>query len=388
MKALQNRIRVSSATPDRIRQILLGCVQRSKLLLHGQMATETASVFQGGADKLEENRKAFADLVARARSGDRAAQAEAQQIQIYAVENFLRVQALWASFFDQGTLGPTDIPFFENTLHNQVSIIDAAQDNPGPRWQNMQAKSKYMVQLYGLSSNEFEYYLMDWYSGQVADRAKANIDISFDLAMQLDARLQNVVKACCASFTLTGDKWNRVYLPHTRIVSSNLPTTNVLTTTGNSGSSVFRIACLDDIITYCRSWGEQTFSDGPLVPVAVFIPSSHCTSFLKQVEVDDPENAVNRQVFDLGVVQHYGGYNWTFIADPTLDPAAGAAYVKFNKSIGMHWSKPSVDNMIIDDSPDLRKNNLESATMTKVFATVAPAQRRMNVAKVVYRTPA
>jgi len=118
--------------------------------------------------------------------------------------------------------------------------------------------------------------------------------------------------------------------------------------------------------------------------VSVFVPSRDITGFLKEVEVSNPMNDYNTQVFEFGVIMNYAGQRWAFIADPTLDPNAGIAYVKFNKPVGKLWTKTALDQLIVDDSPAKKKQNLESQVSRKVFFAGIPAARRINIAAVQY----
>lgn len=370
------------------KQLLMAASNRATLFLHGQTATELAAAFKEASENYDANAKEFNALCLKAQKGDADAAQELAAMQVWSIDNFIKVNAIWGAFFEQGTLAEGDNAWIQTSDHHELHIITGAQDGGRPRWQRERNRTKTLVPYYSLASEVLEYTLRDWYEGNIADRAKAGLDVAYDLGMQLDGKFQTIVAAGIGDFTLTGDKWTRVYVPHSRINTANLPTSNLLTPSGNGASTLFRKACFDVIINYCRSWGENTFGDGPLVPTAIYIPSSHYSGFLDQVSITDPDNEMNRQVFEFGVVMSYGGYQWTLIADPTLDPAAGRAYVRFNKPFGKHWSKPSEDVLIIDDSAVLRRENRETMEEQKVFATVAPAQRRVNIAAVQYRTAA
>jgi hypothetical protein len=330
------------------------------------------------------------EILERLLSEDKAvrgeAQAEWQEMVIFTVENFLYPSSNYVRFFETAVLGEADQPWFENVEHFEVDINVVGQDGGAPRWQAQTAHSKFMIPPYRLSSDELEYPLFDDLTGKIADRSKMNIDIAGDLGWKLDARLFGNLQDLIGPFTLTGDKLSRVYLPHSRINTANLPTTNLLVPADNTPTSIFRKSCLDAIIAYCRAWGDNLFGDGPLIPVSVSVPSAHITGFLADCLIHDPDNQLNRQVFDFGVIMQYGGYKWMFIADNTLSPTDGLAYVQFNKPVGKHWSKPAGDRLIIDDSKALQKENRESMLMNKLFFTAIPSNRRMNIAAVHYRS--
>jgi hypothetical protein len=359
------------------------------MLNNGQ---ELASLFGEAAkpENYDAAQAAHREILERLLSDDRAvrseAQAEYQEMVIFTVENFLYPSSNWVRFFETGVLGENDQPWFENVEHFEVDINVVGQDGGAPRWQAQNAHSKQMIPPYRLSSDELEYPIFDDLTGKIADRSKMNIDIAGDMGWKLDTQLFGNLQDLIGPFTLTGDKLSRVYVPHSRIIAANLPTTNLLVPAGNTSTTLFDKRCLDAIIAYCRAWGDNLFGDGPLIPVSVSVPSAHITGFLSDVLITDPDNVMNRQVFDFGIIMQYGGYKWMFIADNTLDPAEGLAYVQFNKPVGKHWTKPAGDRLIIDDSKAMQKENRESMLMNKLFFTAIPSNRRMNIAAVQYRT--
>lgn len=387
MKTLTRETRPITPMTDEAKvRLLKGYAARAQHLLIGS-AQETASLFEEAAKKenFEKSKSEMADLMQRMVDGDEEAQAEYQEMVIYSVDNYLFAQSNYVSFFETGTLAEGDQAWYENVEHFEVFINFVGQDGGEPRWQAAMGHSKTMVPFYYLTTGEMEYPIFDIYSGKIADRSKLGYDLAGDLNNKLDVRLFGNIQDLIGPFTLTGDKLNRVYVPHSRIKTANLPTTNLLVPADNTATSLFRKSCLDVIVAYCRSWGDNLFGDGPLIPTAVFVPSSHITGFLDDCAINDPDNVMNRQVFDFGIVMNYAGYKWMFVADPTLDPAEGLAYVKFNKPVGMHWTKPAGDKTIIDDSKALQKENRETMLMRKLFATAIPANRRMNIAAVQYR---
>lgn len=356
-------------------------------------AREVASRFDEAVkpENFQASKDAFAEVVRRIVEGDESERAEAQQelqgIVIWSVENYLFAASNYVSFFETGTLGETDTAFIELTDNHYfeayVSLI--GQDGGAPRWQRIRTRDKQIIPFYQLTTDELEYPIMDLYQGKIADRSKIGLDLAADIGWKLDARLFDSIADLIGPFTLSGNKLNRVYVAHSRIKTANLPTTNLLVAAGNTGTSLFRKACLDSIIAYAKAWGDQSFADGPLNPQAVFVPSAHITGFLQDCLIADPDNKINAQVFEFGIIMSYGGFKWMFIADPTLDPADGLAFVKFNKPVGKHWTKPSMDKNLVDDSIALQKENRETQLLIKTFATALPAYRRMNVAAVKYR---
>ena len=52
--------------------------------------------------------------------------------------------------------------------------------------------------------------------------------------------------------------------------------------------------------------------------------------------------------------------------------AKGTMYVSTNKPAGFFWTKPGMDNYILDDSPAMQKKNKESLTISKVIQMAIP----------------
>ena len=188
------------------------------------------------------------------------------------------------------------------------------------------------------------------------------------------------------AFTLTGARANRVYVPHSYVNVKNLPITNLLVPAGNTTTSLFRKECLDAILDYCAAWGNNAFRDGQLKPVAVYIPSSEAMGWTKQITLTSQPNTKVEEIFQYGFILTYGGVTWQFIADATLDPDAGRAYVKFNKPIGTYFTKPGMDKTFTDESIEMQKQNKGSVSMQKVVGWGLPVTGRVAVAAVQYHT--
>jgi hypothetical protein len=106
--------------------------------------------------------------------------------------------------------------------------------------------------------------------------------------------------------------------------------------------------------------------------------------FLDEVTFTTPTNSKVEEIFENGFILSYGGVNWTFIGDATLDPEEGLAYVKFSKPIGMYFTKPGLDQTFEDESIQMQKQNKGSVSMNKVVGWGLPINWFVNVAAVQY----
>lgn len=331
----------------------------------------------------ETNRAAYLKLIEQARGKDVAATAELAALRIIRVDNFMRAKSNVMQFFDTVVLAPNETPYIENTSKNQITVSYVGQDGRARRTQGIKYQEQAQVQLYLISSEEFEYTLKDLYKGSIADECKATVDVAWDLDRQVETLTWPYLQQQIGAFTLTGSKASRTYVPHSSVNVNNLPTTNLLVVPGNTTSTLWRKECFDVLLKYARAWGDA-WPDGGLSPVAVYVPSSEVMGFLDQITLTSFSNPLTEQIIDTGFVYDYGGVKWTIIPDVTLDPKAGIAYCRFNKSVGTFFTKPFMDDVIIDQSTALRKQNKESMAIVKAVGWGLPSTSKVYVAAVKY----
>ena len=145
---------------------------------------------------------------------------------------------------------------------------------------------------------------------------------------------------------------------------------------------------MDAVIGYITSWGTDAFTDGEFSKeIKVVMPSSQMTGFLQELQFTSFPNSKVEQVFEnAGLQMSYGGYNWTLMGDNTLDPSLRTAFVNLGKPLGYFFTKTSQDEVFVDDSVLLRKNNKESISQNKVLGFGLPINWSVNVIGVVYQT--
>lgn len=361
---------------------------RSRIL---QPATATRVL--GILDKFEEglkpeNAKATAEklreLTEKARKGDVEAKAAIAQMRIVTVDNFLTAATNPIAFFETVVLANDEIPFIENITGQEITVSYLGQDGRARKTQPVPTQENAQVDLHVLSTPEFEYVLRDIYSGSVKDSQLASVDMARDLNYQVSKKMWPFIKSAIGNFVTTGPIAKRTYLPHSIINVNNLPTTNLLTpSTALTNTSKFNKECLDAILIYAGSWGD-TLGGGAMKPAAVILPSSEMFGFLSAVNFTTPTNSKVEEIFENGFILSYGGVNWTFIGDATLNPKDGLAYVKFDKPIGIYFTKPGMDQTFEDESIEMQKQNRGSVSMNKVVGWGLPINWFVNVAAVQY----
>ena len=333
---------------------------------------------EGGED---ERTREYAALLAGARAGDRAMSAEVATIRSTRVDNFLRAKNNALAFLELQVLGPADVPYITNTSQMEIDVFYSGQDGRPAKQQGVKYQQDAQCQLFLISSAEFEYPLRDMLRGNVADETKTLVDIAYDLDRKIDGKLWPLITGRAAPFTLTGSRAARTYVPHSAINASNLPTTNVLIGPNKGANTYFDKGCLDVIADYVSAFAD-TFPDGALAPIAVYTPSKDSQGWLRSITMTSQPNSLVEQVIQTGVPLHYAGRNWLFIADATLDPSAGLAYVQMNKPVGTLFSKPFMDVVAAKEDVIANKGSMQ---MAKAIGYGFPSTQAVNIASVAYK---
>ena len=368
-------------------------LQRSKLLQGATCERVSKALTAMKTGLSPETDKKVLDLIraAQAQGKGSAPALQLATMRVETVDNFIYGSSNALTFFDSVDLALTDEPFIENTSKTEIRVDYIGQDGRPKKTSAVRHQEQARVDLHTLSTEEFEYFVMDMYKGDVRTPQLASVDMGYELMMQVDGLLwpyiQGRVSATPFNFT-TGTRSSRVFVPHSRIDTANLPTINLLTPSGNSATTQWRKACMDLVLRYVSAWGSNAFRDGPLVPVTVFIPSKHVMGLLDEITVlaDSMPNSKVEEILETGFILQYGGVRWSFVGDSTLSPVKGRAYVKMNKGIGTFFTKKALDKVLVDNSIELLKQNKESVSMTKVIGVALPSQKIVNIVAVQYKT--
>lgn len=331
-----------------------------------------------------------------------AARGDAEAIQLHAAavvittNNFVAANSSWEPFFESRTLQPDEYPAILPERKGQGITIEVIGQDGGNimRQAATTDPTPVFLPLITRATPWIEYPLQDLYTGSVKEAALAQFDIARDKAIRRDQLLGSylVVNGAntrlVSAFTTSGDVLKRDYWAEPNANVANFPAGNLITLTGNSTSSLFRKEAFDAILKYCGQWGDGVLEGGAsLVPVEIQIASSHMTDFLAQVSLSSVSNKLNDQIFDGGIVMNYGGRNWVIVGNNTLDPNQGMAYVRTNLPIGIDHSKPNFENVLVDESPELTRQNKGRTCETWVECFAMPLHWRKRTVGIRYRTP-
>lgn len=296
-----------------------------------------------------------------------------------------------ARYYEVVNLAADERPVIQEVLpRNEVAFGYVGQDGNARRMKVMPDSAETLLPMKFLNSEVLRYRLVDIYNGNAAAAAVATVDLASDSANKIDALAYTLLTASLSdggvfgNFTVTGNKVNRVYLANSRVQTGNLPTSNDLSCSNNSGSTKFRLEAFKKAMNYCDRWAG-CFSDGDLRPTGfVLLPSGDATDLADEITPTTTSIAastVQENLLHNYTRVNYLGVNWTLIPDNTLSD--GKAYFILNKPVGFIYRKPSLDMEVTETN---RHQNWEERFMKTAIGLFIPTQRRMNALRVTYRT--
>ena len=329
---------------------------------------------------------------------------------VEAVGNFIAAESTFRSaFYNIITLQPDEEPWYINETGTEVRVGSMGEDGSPEQVRVVKPEAKTAIGLYAIASDWVKYKTMDILRGDVSQSALRTLDIARDLAFKLDRIHYNLLVAatssggCFGVFSYENARTNtatRVYLPHSGIVTSHLPTTNDVvngTTAGPTGTRWtvryydaasttlvdFRPAVLRAAIDYASSWGNALPGGGSLMPTGdIIVPSSDIINIGLGLlpDNDDTANSLQQQVQDSGYFSlRLWNKNWRFIPDLTI--ASGTCFPVFNLKPGLAYEKPSWDREFVERN-DIE--NWERRMQRKAYGLAIPAQTRPRAMRIKY----
>lgn len=321
-------------------------------------------------------------LVDRARSGVPEAIQELAELRRETIDLYIRAKGNWLMFFREVNLQPNEQAVYVHSFRSEVDVKYIGQGGSPRTYKAVRAQKQTFIDLRELWSDEVSYPIRDVNLGpDIAAMAAATVDIAWDLDAKVNALAKALFDTLIGSFTTTGAKINRTYIPNAHINTSNLPTTNSIVLSGNTSTSKFRLDAIRQTLRYCESWSDVWGE--PLRPTGVIlIPSSDAADLSEEFS---PTGQAFNATAD-GIVSNYSSFEWmsvrwTLVPDVTLPP--GVAYPVLNRPVGDVFLKPSMDEEFVETN---RKKNLETRAAMKVINFASPQPMRVNALSVRYRT--
>ena len=362
--------------------------------------------------------KVQADIMVKAwEDGSGALQKSLNALRVEAVGNFIAAESTFKSaFFETVTLRPDEEPWYTNETGQEMRIGAMGEDGSPEQVRVVKPEAKTAIGLYTVASDWFRYKTLDIMKGDVSAAQQKTVDIARDLTFKLDRLHYDLLTASVAtggafgafSYEQAKAKALRIYLAHSGIVTSHLPTTNDIlngTTGGPTGTRYtvqyydptyaedgttpsdyegFRPAVLRSIIDYAASWGKfLPDGGGLLVPTGeIIVPASDIINIGLGLmpSNNDTANSLQQQVQDNGYFSlNLLNKNWKFIPDVTIE--AGTCYPRFNMLPGIAYEKPNWDREFVE------RNDIESwerRFQRKAWGAVIIAQRRVRAMRITY----
>lgn len=350
------------------------------------LAMEESLKEGGGEDELRR-------LQTAAANGDRDARTQLCSIRVQTFNNYLLAsQNKLSFFFNLQELQENETPYEQNETIQELRVSYVGADGQPPTTKIIKPQDEVRIPLHFLTSDEFEYSILDPYRGRIAEAAKATVMLAYDMKNAMEAKAFEMLNRTVANggaygdFVLTGKKSLRTYLGNSYINVANLPSTNDITVEGSTADTLFRYDVFREIAKYGEQWADA-FPDGPLVPTGrVLIPSSETSDIARTIT---PSGSTSNEVADQLLEQGWAtvdihGRKYTLIADNTLTP--GTCYAEYNRKPGNWYLKPSLDQEIVDDGKEMLKKNKESRLMRKLVGGSINGFTRIFTARFKYRT--
>jgi hypothetical protein len=354
-----------------------------------------ASIEQFHTDEWVNSRN---EIMRASRRGDAEAIEMRSEIIKTTVSNFMFTTSSWQNFFTQVDLPHNGVPYMECNVPQEITVECIGPDGAPRPVRPVKQQEQAPVDLCVLSTPEFVYPTRDLYKGfDVREEALAQVDLTRDLNAQWDVILKQLVLVGSpstrlkATFTLTGvPDCKKDYHAHSVVDTANFPAGNYVTLSSNGADTTFRQECLDEIIAYVTQWGSGAFSDGDMSVAEIIIPSGDGAGWLDAVTITNNStgghtNPAVEQILSTGGLFSYGGHNFTYRYDNTLDPTPGTAYVRMNKPIGTIFTKTSMDDTIIEADSVMKRQYKESIAMTKVYGVGYTSNLTPNIFAIKYR---
>lgn len=330
------------------------------------------------------NREKVAKLLDRQRAGDVEAGTELCALRTQQINLYVRAMSNWLMFFNDVPLADNEQACFVHTYNNPVNVRYIGQDGDARMVKAVKAQKQTFIDLREIASDEVTYPIRDINFGtDVNGAAKATVDIAWDLANKIDALAFDFLDPLFGAFTTSGTKLNRTYVANDRIITGNLPSTNILVLSDNTSSgakSKFRLDVVKEIIRYCAKWANVM--NGPIVPTGtIIVPAIDSTDLADEITPTSLvfQNQVAENLLQDFTQFMYLGRTWTLVPDVTIDH--GVCYPVLSRKVADYYNKPGFAEEIVEVN---RRKNLESRLEKRVINFASPEPWRVNLIKVIY----
>lgn len=347
----------------------------------------------------EDDQKVMMKMLEGFRGGNQEDRVALQELRMVNIELFVRAMSNFGLFFNSVTLKDNEQSVYVHSYKNPVNVKHIAQDGHIGTMKAVKAQKQVYVDMREISA-EVGYQIRDVNLGtDVVAAANATVDVAWDIENKIDYEAFKMLinGGVFAPFVTkkngASDALSATFIPHWRINTTNLPTTNDIVLsgatatrlnatpngTGGGQSNNFRYDVIVAAIDYCASFAN--IFGGPLDPTgAILIPSSDVSGLARDIK---PTTLFFNEVAEGALKDYrifeYQNKKWVLIPDVTLTP--GCCYLPLNRPVGDKITKPSLDWEDIDTN---RKKNWETRTSNKTLQYFVPEPSRVNALRVTY----
>lgn len=308
-------------------------------------------------------------------------------------------------FFEHVPLKPDERPVFQNTTLNEVKVYYNGPEGESRNVRVDRDDQFELKNLHFLTTDKVRYKVIDVYRGNIVDAAMQTLRLAYDWNNQAEGVAFNLINssAVYGAFTFTGAKQNYPYVANSRINTANLPATNDIgvytnNTTGkyaglaangtapatSSYAGFIGFPVFDAIKDYCNRWiGSDPEKE--LAPTGrILVPGSEIYGVGQSVTPTSarPSDSAEQIIDDGWVRVHYLGTDWSLVPDNTIP--LGTCYPEFNLKVGRYFTKPSLDQEKVINTPELDEKNEEERYMRKVVGFEANSASRRFTARFTY----
>lgn len=314
---------------------------------------------------------------------------EMQEVRREIINNWVIAESHALNFFRVVTLAENEEPVIEVNTDEEVPVRYLGSDGTPKLFQAHRDRSRTVPDWFQLSSDWFEYTLVDPRHGREADLATVNVNIAHDLEKKLDKILwDDFIKAntTISAFDFTNaDRSKRTMNFHSSVVLANIPPSNDLTAANSTAGKQWRKECIDVITRYQNRWANA-FPGRMVKALETYVPSLDNDGWLDDITLTAQANYITDQIMKEGRPTRgfggEGGLNTVPIVD--LDPAGYAGYTRFDHPIGYVFLKPTLNNTLRDDRAITVARN-KAREMQSFWVCVCVVEPwRINVTKTTY----
>jgi hypothetical protein len=287
------------------------------------MSKDIDQVLEMDKDPDEKMVSDFIELYKDAHGGDKKAKHELMALRIVQTVNYVVPNLHAGLFFDVIELADDERPAIQRTSKQETTVRYVGQDGPNDAEVRIKpVTSETLVDLVEIITDEVEYPTRDIYLGDISAISKAQFDLDFDLQNQWDGIQWSLLQASIGAFTTTGKISDRVYNANSRILASQLPTTNDVDIPGTlDGTNRFGQAVFQAVLDYAAGW-SGTSAEGELVPTGELImnPKDASAIITGLTFTNASQNSIGQDLLRKGWFELPALFNipWKVVSDATL----------------------------------------------------------------------